>query len=52
MSYRIWWLIAFCAFGIGVAIEADAPGSGPGAPTAATAAGTAVALQPGEAQRG
>lgn len=25
MSYRIWWLIAFCALGIGVAIEAEVP---------------------------
>jgi hypothetical protein len=24
-SYRVWWLIAFCALGIGLAIEADAP---------------------------
>jgi len=23
--YRIWWLIAFCALGIGVAIEMEAP---------------------------
>jgi len=25
MSYRIWWLIAFCALAIGIAIEMDTP---------------------------
>jgi hypothetical protein len=42
-AHRIWWLIAFCALGIGLAIEADAPaassastGSAVATPAAAT----------------
>jgi len=37
MSYRIWWLIAFCALGIGVAIEAEAPAATVGAQQSARA---------------
>lgn len=29
MSYRVWWLIAFWALGIGVAIELEAPADKP-----------------------
>lgn len=29
MSYRVWWLIAFWALGIGVAIELEAPADEP-----------------------
>ena len=29
MSYRVWWLIAFWALGIGVAIELEAPADVP-----------------------
>lgn len=37
MSHRIWWAIAFCALGIGLAIEADAPADEAAmAPSAAT----------------
>jgi hypothetical protein len=41
-SYRVWWLIAFCALGIGLAIEADAPAS-PSVAEAAVAAPAAPA---------
>jgi hypothetical protein len=51
-SHRIWWLIAFCALGIGIAIDADAPGGKPAAQSAAAPAGTVLALQPRAAQRG
>ena len=29
MSYRVWWLIAFWALGVGVAIELEAPAGEP-----------------------
>ncbi len=40
-SHRIWWLIAFCALAIGVAIEADAPAEPPAAESSAAAAAPA-----------
>jgi hypothetical protein len=39
MSYRIWWLIAFFALGIGVAIELEAPSGSEAVPPAAEARG-------------
>jgi hypothetical protein len=47
-SHRIWWLIAFCALAIGVAIEADAPAEPPAAESSAAvpAAPAPLASQP------
>ncbi len=43
MSYRIWWLIAFWALGIGVAIEIERPeGDARGGPQAAAQAASAT----------
>lgn len=49
MSYRVWWLLAFWALGIGVAIELERPdGDGKAAPQAASHAVPApVASRPG-----
>jgi len=37
MTYRIWWLIAFFALGIGIAIELEAPSDREAGPPAAEA---------------
>jgi hypothetical protein len=48
MSYRIWWLIAFWALAVGIAIEVQAPeGAGEAdAQAASRAAPSAVAARP------
>jgi hypothetical protein len=44
MSYRIWWLIAFFALGIGIAIELETPSGSEAGPPAAEARAPAAAL--------
>jgi len=50
MSYRIWWLIAFAALGIGVAIEHD-PRAGADAATKAESAQARLQAAPLAAQK-
>lgn len=54
MSYRVWWLIAFWALGVGVAIELrSSDGTGKGTPQAtARVAPAPVAAQPAAMRRG
>jgi hypothetical protein len=54
MSYRVWWLIAFWALGIGVAIEMERPKSdAKGGPQAAAHVVPApVATQSATSRRG
>jgi hypothetical protein len=51
MSHRIWWVIAFCALGIGLAIEGDAPADKAAASAGATAIPATVAATPARAAR-
>ena len=47
MSYRVWWLLAFWALGVGVAIELEPQGQREGEPRAeARTVPAAVALRP------
>jgi hypothetical protein len=54
MSYRVWWLLAFWALGVGVAIELERPDSNDKAEpqAAAHAAPASVAERAGADKRG